>query len=51
MDTREALCTIGDRIETDSLLYRNMLECGSTIHIQEKTDDGVVEVTIRKERE
>lgn len=50
MNTKEVLCTIGDKIETDADNYRNVIESGGAVMIREKTDDGVVVVTIYKER-
>lgn len=49
MNTKEALCRIGDKIESDADNYRNMIEHGTVITITEKVDNGTVIVTVRKE--
>ena len=49
VNTKEALCTIGDKIESNADSYRQMLEQNTEVHLIEKTDDGqTIEVTIKK---
>lgn len=49
MTTKEVLCELGDKIESNADSYRNLLENGAEVTLMEKTDDGKVVVTIRKE--
>lgn len=46
--TVEALCTIGDKIEMNSRMYRVAVEQGAIIEIEEPVDDGVIVVRIEK---
>lgn len=48
MDVKEALCRIGDRIETDAYMYRIALDQGAIVEIEEPVDDGVIVVRIEK---
>lgn len=48
MNTKEALCRIGDKIETDAHAYRIALEQGAIVQIEEPTDDGVIVVRMEK---
>ena len=49
MDTKEAICTLGDRIEMNAAEYRNIIEQGQELVLREKNSDGEpIEITIRK---
>ena len=49
MDTKEAICTLGDKIEMNAAEYRNMIEQDMEVKLEEKlNDDTTLEVIIRK---
>jgi hypothetical protein len=49
MTTKEALCTVGDKIECNADSYRQLLEQNTEVTLVEKTDDGNIIVKIIKE--
>ena len=49
MNTKEALCTVGDKIECNADSYRQLLEQNTEVTLVEKTDSGTIIVTIKKE--
>lgn len=48
MNTVEALRDIAEKLECDAEMYRNMIETGTVVKIEEKVDSGIVEVIIRR---
>jgi len=49
MDTKEAICMLGDKIEMNAAEYRNMVEQDIEVKLEEKlSDDTTIEVIIRK---
>ena len=52
MDTREAICVLGDKIEMNAAEYRIIIEQGHDVVLREKTKDGdTIEAVIRKRSE
>ena len=49
MTTKEALCTVGDKIECNADSYRQLLEQNTEVTLMEKVEDGHIIVTIKKE--
>ena len=52
MDTKEVICTLGDKIEMNAAEYRIIIEQGHDVVLREKNSEGeTIEITIRKRSE